>query len=314
MPQFYIGNTDNDWFDFLKARQPFEEINFWKPSQQLFRAVDEGELFLFRLKSPRGKIGGFGTLVSSINVPLQLAWDSLGEANGVANIDQMIKSIAKYRPSRETGAHTLIGCRVLANPVFFEEHEWLDVPDDWALNIVSGKVYNTDNIHGKKLFHAIEARLSVTEMFRRDRREFDGFGEPVQAAYGSPILTKSRLGQASFRMRIANVYDFECAISGTRVMPALEAAHIVPFSKGGSHSIENGIFLRKDIHSVFDSGFATFDEDFKFRVSSRVKTIFNNGSEYRKLNGVIIRVPNVPDNWPSKEALKWHRENCYVGD
>jgi hypothetical protein len=28
----YIGNTDFDWYEFLKARSPLEEVNFWLPS------------------------------------------------------------------------------------------------------------------------------------------------------------------------------------------------------------------------------------------------------------------------------------------
>ena len=78
MQEFYIANTDNQWFDYLRANGPFEEVNFWKPSRQIFKAIDEGGFFVFRLKAPRNVIGGYGRLVSSINAPIRLAWESLG--------------------------------------------------------------------------------------------------------------------------------------------------------------------------------------------------------------------------------------------
>lgn len=134
------------------------------------------------------------------------------------------------------------------------------------------------------------------------------------AGYGAPIPVRPRIGQGAFRINVTRAYQGECAISGTRVAPALDAAHVKPFSEGGDHSIQNGILLRKDIHSVFDSGFATIDENRRLIVSPQVKSIFNNGHEYRKLHGKAIREAAHPDWRVSDEFLRWHRENRYVGD
>lgn len=315
MPDLYVANTDNDWFDFLRARQPWEEINFWKPSQTLFKAIDEGGLFVFRLKAPRNVIGGYGILVSSINAPIKLAWESIGEGNGVASVSKMVEAIARYRKSRDTTEHSMIGCRLLSNPVFFDESEWFDVPKSWSQNIVTGKVYNTRSDDGADLFEKIEARNSgLQNTIICNKSDFFGFNEPESARYGAPILIEPRLGQASFRMKISSTYEFTCAVSGTRVLPALDAAHIQPYADGGPHRVENGILLRKDIHSVFDAGFATFDEEYRFIVSDQVATIFNNGNEYKRLSGHKLRLPKSVQNWPSQKAIRWHRENRYVGD
>ena len=32
--EFYIGNTDRQWYDFLKTRNP-EDTNFWQPGGRL---------------------------------------------------------------------------------------------------------------------------------------------------------------------------------------------------------------------------------------------------------------------------------------
>jgi predicted restriction endonuclease len=57
----FVGNTDHDWFTFLRDRQPLEEVNFWQPSGgDAFRALAPGEPFFFRLKKPHYAVGGFG--------------------------------------------------------------------------------------------------------------------------------------------------------------------------------------------------------------------------------------------------------------
>ena len=316
MPELYVANTDNDWFDFLATRSPLEDVNFWKPTPQTFRAIDEGQLFVFRLKSPRNKIGGYGVLASSINVPIQLAWDLLGARNGSSSMAHMIGAISRYRNGEQITAQSLIGCRVLTTPVFFEPHEWFPVPSDWSSNIVTGKVYSTDATHGASLLAELEARTRSEFLFERGKRPFEdgGISEVEQARYGAPILVAPRLGQGAFRIKIAEAYGFECALSETKVLPALEAAHIRPYSDGGAHALPNGIFLRRDIHSVLDAGFATLTDDLRFHVSRKITEVFNNGNEYKRLHGQRIRMPVLEQNKPSLECVRWHQTVRFVGD
>jgi putative restriction endonuclease len=59
----YVANTDEDWLDFLAARAPLDEVNFWQPSGgRGFHAVESGSPFFFKLKSPYNAIAGFGIL------------------------------------------------------------------------------------------------------------------------------------------------------------------------------------------------------------------------------------------------------------
>ncbi len=316
MPDLYVANTDNAWFDFLKSRSPLEDVNFWKPSPQTFRAINEGQLFVFRLKSPRDQIGGYGVLASSINVPIQLAWDSLGERNGSPSMAHMISAIRKYRPGQEITPQTLIGCRILISPVFFDEEEWFPVPSDWSSNIVTGKVYSSETYIGSQLFADLEARTNSSILFERGKKEFEGpgFSEGEQSRYGPPILVAPRLGQGAFRIKVAEAYHFQCALSDTKVLPALEAAHIRPYAEGGSHSVSNGLFLRKDIHSVLDAGFATFSDELRFHVSNKITEVFNNGNEYKRYHGQKIKNPVLEIHHPSLEFIRWHQAERYVGD
>jgi putative restriction endonuclease len=82
MVNLFIANTDNTWFDFLASEPQVKEVNFWWPGEMPFRAIQPGELLVFRLKSPRNKIGGFGVFSNHSTLPIQIAWDSFGRANG----------------------------------------------------------------------------------------------------------------------------------------------------------------------------------------------------------------------------------------
>ena len=95
-------------------------------------------------------------------------------------------------------------------------------------------------------------------------------------------------------------------------MPALDAAHIRPYADGGAHIKSNGILFRKDIHSVFDAGYATVDSDYRFVVSRKVKEVFNNGEEYRRLHGKALKLPNNRVDWPDFELLKWHNSERFL--
>lgn len=94
-------------------------------------------------------------------------------------------------------------------------------------------------------------------------------------------------------------------------MPALDAAHIKPYALGGTHELSNGILLRRDIHGVFDAGYVTIDEHYRFVVSDKVKTDFNNGNEYLRLHGASLSKPAIHLEWPDLKALRWHNENIF---
>jgi len=55
-----IAVTDGDWFEMLRGQPNLAEVNFWAPSAANFRALQPGELFLFKLHAPRNVIVGGG--------------------------------------------------------------------------------------------------------------------------------------------------------------------------------------------------------------------------------------------------------------
>ena len=306
MVNLFVTNTDNAWFDFLSSEPDVVEVNFWWPGEMAFRAIQPGELLVFRLKSPRNKIGGFGVFSSHSLLPIQLAWDSFGHANGVSSFEALRTAIAEYRTDSAIGPMTNIGCTILVEPIFFPSDLWFDVPLSWSRSIQRGKVYSTDNAEGLKLWNQLQdAAQMCMATVSSEMTE-------VQARYGAPALITPRLGQGAFRVAVTEAYGRQCAVTDGRVLPALDAAHIKPFSEGGLHTNSNGILLRKDIHSVFDAGYATVDENYRFLVSKKVKEVFNNGEEYLRLDGKLLRRPSRKLDWPNPDFLRWHNVNRFL--
>ena len=300
-----IAVTDGDWFEMLRRQSNLAEVNFWAPSAANFRALQPGELFLFKLHAPRNFIVGGGIFAYANSLPCSLAWEAFGEANGARSAPEMRARIARYRRADPGDRSDFeIGCRILTQPFFFAEADWIPVPPSWAPNIVSFKTYNTSDAEGLALWHAVNERMN--------RPDFPGMAE-AQARFGEPQLIRPRLGQGAFRVLVTDIYNRRCAITHERTLPALEAAHIRPYGDGGAHEAQNGLLLRRDIHSLFDAGYVTVTPDLRFEVSRRIKEEFDNGKHYYELHGHKIDAPSDVGRRPDPEALTWHNDHCFRG-
>src|SRR4051794_34182218 len=96
--RLFVAVTDNDWFTFLEPRDRVDEVNFWRPSPDAtFKALQASELLLFKLHAPLNFIAGGGFFVRFHQLPVNLAWDTFREANGVHSLSEMRQRIAFYR-------------------------------------------------------------------------------------------------------------------------------------------------------------------------------------------------------------------------
>ena len=64
-----IAVTDGDWFDMLRQQPNLAEVNFWAPSAANFRALQPGELFLFKANSVKFELLGERQLVDNAAGP-----------------------------------------------------------------------------------------------------------------------------------------------------------------------------------------------------------------------------------------------------
>ena len=304
--KIFVAVTDYDWFELLRSIPNLEEVNFWQPSgKRRFRALELGELFLFKLHSPRNYIVGGGIFAYSTIMPSSLAWSAFGEANGARSLAEMRQRIEKYRSAPQIAREDYnIGCILLQQPFLFHESDWLAQPTDFAKNIVQGKTYDDATVHGRRLLDAVEAAVRRSEV-----REPHESGELLFES----ATVRRRLGQGTFRLLVTDTYDRRCAVTGEKALPTLDAAHILPVSEGGQHRVDNGLLLRSDVHRLFDAGYVTVTPDHRFRVSQRIKKDFHNGEPYFPFHGSEIRLPKNEDQRPSREFLEWHADTCFLG-
>ena len=299
-----VAVTDGDWFEMLRQHPDLTEVNFWSPGPKMFRALERGELFLFKLHAPRNYIVGGGIFAYANMLPSSLAWEAFGEANGAHSLRRMRERIVKYRRDVEDPRSDFtIGCRILTQPFFFQESDWLPVPASWTPNIVSLKRYDTAESEGRRLWESVTARIGRQGVI--DQATPDG-------RYGNPQLIHPRRGQGEFRLLVTDIYGRRCAVTKERTLPALEAAHIRPFSDGGEHKPQNGLLLRRDVHRLFDTGYVTITPDLNFEVSPRIREEFENGRDYYSLHGRRIATPRRSDLRPDPTALAWHNEHCFL--
>lgn len=310
----FVANTDYDWFRFLRAAQPpVDEVNFWRPGETSFAALQPGEPLFFKLKSPHNAIGGLGFFAHYSRLPLSMVWDVYREANGAATFREMHDRLLTLRSSFgqavDPKSDFWIGCILLAQPTFFADGDWVRVPDDFAKNIVAGKSYDITQGEGARMWRECLARLSKFQ----STSTMQLADAPIVGGFGTPQLVAPRLGQKSFRVAVLDTYERRCAITNERTLPVLEAAHIRPFAEEVDHSITNGILFRSDIHTLFDRGYVTVDPEYRFLVSRRIKEEFENGKAYYALQGAPIRLPPAKDRWPNPNMLTWHNGQRFLG-
>jgi putative restriction endonuclease len=304
-----VAVTDDEWVDQLRQQPNLSEVNFWSPSDSSFRALQPGELFLFKLHSPNNFIVGGGVFAHANSMPCSLAWEVFKEANGARSLTEMKARIAKYRKIKTDDRNDfVIGCRILTQPFFFERARWVSVPENFSRNIVKFKGYSTSAAEGRRLWEVVQDALAGSAV-----RQSPGIDESPQARYGEPVLVRPRLGQGAFRFLVTDNYQRRCAISGERTLPALDAAHIRPFADGGLHEISNGILMRRDIHSLFDLGYVTISTDMKFEVSGKIREEYENGRHYYALQGKSVQLPDNLIHRPNRSALSWHNQNRFKG-
>lgn len=301
--QIYVGITDFNWFHFLMERKA-SEVNFWKPGSQPFKALQENDLFLFKLHAPHNYIVGGGYFVKYSLLPTYLAWEAFGEKNGTASFQELNLAIQKYRSRNNISVQNpQIGCIILTDVFYFDEENWLSVPENFSKSIVQGKRYYTENSDGLRLFYAIQERLQMQSAI-----DFS-----VQEERYREYVNKHRLGQGAFRVVVTDAYQRRCAITGEKTLPVLEAAHIKPYSLNGPNAIDNGLLLKSDFHTLFDKGYITIDKEFRINVSQRLYEDYGNGRGYYKYHGQKLLV--LPENiaeMPSKEYLQWHNDNVFL--
>jgi putative restriction endonuclease len=224
----------------------------------------------------------------------------------------MRERIAHYRRNPIAAKdNPTIGCIMLAEPFFWNRRDWIPCPTDFKLNTVTAKGYDSETGTGKELWDAVSERLT------QSRAAVLEPGTATVAAiethrFGKSQIVVRRLGQGLFRILVTDAYSRKCAMTGESTLPVLEAAHIKPYSLVKRHELSNGVLMRSDPHRLFDEGYLTVHpKDRCLVVSKRIREEFDNGKDYYKLHGQVLREPNEVWAKPSSENLEYHAYNVF---
>lgn len=113
-----------------------------------------------------------------------------------------------------------------------------------------------------------------------------------------------RQGQPRFRRELFEAYGGICAITKCNLEEVLEAAHIFPFKGESTNSVQNGLLLRADIHTLFDRGLIAIDtRNWTILVNHKLER-----TEYGALKGQQLNLPVKNKHWPNVIALNIHKE------
>ena len=305
----YVGVTDGEWYQFLAARPALDEVNFWRPSgEREFRALTPGEPFFFKTHYPHNRVVGGGFYSGFARLPISDAWRLFGERNGAGSLTEMRRQVGRYRRRLiDVGEDPVVGCIFVRDTTFFPPDEPSDPPPEFAPNVVQGKGYDLAVAASAGYFGSLITRLLGVPI------EID-LGEPwhrTGPVYGDPRLAPRRLGQRSFQAVVLGAYGRRCAITGSRIRPVLQAAHVVPLPAGGEHRLDNGLLLRSDVHTLYDGGYLGVDPGYRLHVSPRLREEFQNGDQFYAMAGQQIAVPERRVDRPGREFLEWHLDEVF---
>ncbi|MDQ2992925.1 MAG: HNH endonuclease [Candidatus Eremiobacteraeota bacterium] len=290
-----IGTTDPDWFSFLRARPDLTEVNFWRPGNSTTHLA-RGTPWFYRERGTR-YIVGCGFFSAFTSMPVGLAWDTFEAANGFDDLQAFRAKMAHLQKTSLSEVHD-IGCVVLSNPIYFAEPIPFETRIYGPLSSLA-----IDDPRAKLMMAALSANATIS-----------AFPDmTIHQGVGKPRVIVPRLGQGTFRVLVTDAYGRKCAVTGEKTLPALEAAHIKPFSIVKEHDVRNGLLLRSDLHRLYDQGYVSIQPDLKFRVSRAIRDEFENGRDYYALNGQSVRPPANSAQLPIAEHLEWHYETLFKG-
>ncbi len=307
-----VAPTDRRWFFSFRPRDELtrvDEVNFWRPSaQDEFRALTPGGPFFFRLKAPHSAVAGFGFFAVSSRMPVHLAWEIFGDRNGDGSRADFERTIGGYRLKSGRAADAHLSCIVLRDAVFLPRRDWMPwgLDEGWPRNLMSYKRYDLarDGESLRTLLQSIHPDpvpdlrpdFELVEYDTRDRVD---------------AVRAERDGQGTFRLRLLQAYEGQCAVTGEHATPVLDAAHIQPYLGPGSNHPQNGLVLRSDLHRLYDKGYVTVTPDLRLEVSSRLRDEFENGRHYYEMAGRKMHVPRDDRLAPSARALEWHADHVF---
>jgi hypothetical protein len=166
--------------------------------------------------------------------------------------------------------------------------------------IVEGKTNATDQFFlGKELVEEVEAIATLPELSDPINLINEIRAIPLISDVERQKIwrkTAARPQQQMFRSQVLAMFDNTCLLTGEQLSIVLEACHIIPVENKGSDTFQNGLCLRSDLHTLFDTRHIRFSPKGEVLYSE----VALQSSIYRSLP-IRVELPT----FISREALNW---------
>jgi putative restriction endonuclease len=162
---------------------------------------------------------------------------------------------------------------------------------------------------------AYESELLISKLSNESIDILESFpASTVPEGKERVALVKQRVNQQFFRKTVLSSYDFKCCITQIEIPELLIASHIIPWSKNTAERLNprNGLCLNAIHDKAFDLGLITIDNQYKIKLSSKVKATNGNIAMtefFEKYEGKSIF---MPDKFiPTVTFLEYHQKNIF---
>ena len=142
-----------------------------------------------------------------------------------------------------------------------------------------------------------------------------GLDDLLQGVGDRPLTERQAVVRSDvFRTAVLGAYQSRCAVSGVglrqveggqAVRYEVEAAHIVPVSRGGRDLVQNGLALTRTLHWAFDQGMVWVDDGLRVRIAEGAGADRRN-DWLNQFRGRPLWIPPDAPLWPHRDALRWH--------
>lgn len=256
LPNKYIENDIEEWNNSGIKIKPLVLILDIIKNLQLKFGIEQGYL----------------TPEELINIVIPLAGD-----NG--NIHEYLESISLFRQGK-LDLSAWPNCAESSNDKRMAREFLLYLSNYGFCNAITGvnnfkEKYYLSNIS----IHEIEE----LENFQSDETELDRIERILRNTQIPANIERKKVvrevldrpNQNLFRKVILEAYQSTCLITGIRLDTVLEAAHIRPVKYKGKDEIYNGMCLRADIHTLFDSNHLRIQPNGKILLSEEARKKVN---------------------------------------
>lgn len=300
---------------FAAQAEAHAELALWRPLSKQGSAllVGPGEPFMFGEMLASGsavQVRGGGVLSGVSRMFLTEMWEWFGEESGASSLTQLRQQYAAVTGGLDDGDDPEVEAILIYDVRFFAPSEYLEVPVDPVGFVLERGAY-----------FELDGRTDTDPIVRAVLTYVQPAPSTSQDEVTQAVLTKirgqakavvARIGQGAFKAMVSEAYKHHCALTGDKVRPVLEAAHIKSFASGGEYRLDNGILLRSDMHTLYDRGYISFDVDARLMVSPQLRQRFGNGDWLYARVGQAITVPERAVDRPNPDFLTWHHERVFL--